>query len=261
MTFFNIILAHTNKKIRDYLFNFTGKVQKWMRRTSLDELRTVIGLLIYGGVFESSHEHIESLYKMIWTGRLVFPTADMLDQICARYTVQRATGRWTMAMCYVMINIAAVNALLMCANKMRKDQPEKRIKGKYFLLRIAHDLVTPFVTQRHKLSTLPRNIKTAIVTCGFVSDSAESTMQAPEDYEAISSKRRRCHVCSSCRDVRTQFVCRGCGYYVCEDHMSVSVTCDTCKNKDDTDESDNLRCFTNSSSSSNHFIIFAFLYT
>jgi len=32
---------------------------------------------------------------------------DLLDQICARYTVQRATCRWTMAMFYGMINIAA----------------------------------------------------------------------------------------------------------------------------------------------------------
>ena len=68
-----------------------------MRRTSLDELSTVIGLLIYGGVFESSHENTESLYEMHGTGRLVFPAADMLDQMCARYTVQRATRRWTMA--------------------------------------------------------------------------------------------------------------------------------------------------------------------
>jgi len=68
----NIIITHTNQKIHDYLFNFTGKVQKWMRRTSLDELCAVIGLLLYGGVCESSHKHIESLYKMNETGRLVF---------------------------------------------------------------------------------------------------------------------------------------------------------------------------------------------
>jgi hypothetical protein len=43
-----------------------------MRRTSLDELRAVIGLLIYGGVFESSRQDIESLYKMDGTGRLFF---------------------------------------------------------------------------------------------------------------------------------------------------------------------------------------------
>jgi len=108
----------------------------------LDELCTVIGLLMYGGVFESSHEHKESLYKMDGTGRLVFPAVDMLEQMCARYTVQRATRRWTMAMFYGMINIAAVNALVMYANNMRKDQSEKKIKRKYFLLRIAHGLVT-----------------------------------------------------------------------------------------------------------------------
>jgi hypothetical protein len=72
---------------------------------------------------------------------------DMLDQTCARYAVQQATPRWTMAMFYGMINIAAVNALVIHTHNMRKDQPEKKIKGKDFLLRIAHDLVTPFVTQ------------------------------------------------------------------------------------------------------------------
>jgi hypothetical protein len=54
----------------------------------------------------------------------------MLDQMCARYTVQKATRRWTMAMFYGMINIAAVNALVIYANNMRKDQPEKKIKRK-----------------------------------------------------------------------------------------------------------------------------------
>jgi hypothetical protein len=52
-----------------------------------------------------------------------------------------------MAMFYGIINIAAVNALVIYAHNMRKDQPEKKIKRKGFLLRIAHDLVTPFVTQ------------------------------------------------------------------------------------------------------------------
>jgi len=137
-----------------------------------------------------------------------------------------------------MINIAAVNALVIYAHNMRKDQPEKKIKRKDFLLRIAHGLVTPSVTQRYKLSTLPRNIKTAIVTCGFVSHSEENTMQDPEDYEAISRKRGRYHVCSKSRDVKTQFVCKRCGHYACKDYVGMIVTCDTCKDKDETDESD-----------------------
>ena len=87
-----------------------------------------------------------------------------------------------------MIKIIAVNALVIYAYNMHKDQPEKKIKRKYFLLRIARDLVTPSVTQRYKLPTLPRNVKTATVMCGFVSDSEENTMQDPQDYEAISRK-------------------------------------------------------------------------
>ena len=171
---------------------------------------------------------------------------DMLDQPCARYTVQRATRRWAMAMFYGMINIAAVNALVIYTHNMRKDQPEKKLKRKEFLLRISHDLVTPFVTQRYKISSLPRNIKIAIVMCGFVSDSEENTMQEPGDYEVISRKRGLCHICSSSRDVKTQFVRKECGHYFSKGHMSMIVTCDTCNNKDET---------------SNHFIIFTFLNT
>ena len=122
--------------------------------------------------------------------------------------VQGATGRWIMAKFYGMINIAAVNALVIYAHNMRKDQPEKKIKREDFLLRIADDLVTPFVTQRYKLSSLTRNTKTAIVMCGFVSDSEETTMQDPEDYEAMSRKRGRCHICSRSRDVKTVCVQR-----------------------------------------------------
>ena len=74
--------------------------------------------------------------------------------------------------------------------------------------------------------------------CGFVSNSEESSMQDPVDYKAVSRKHRCCHVCSKNRDVKTQFVFKGCGHYICKDHRSMFVTCDTCKNKDETDESD-----------------------
>jgi hypothetical protein len=61
--------------------------------------------------FLNLHTNTESMYKMEG-GRLVSPAVDILDQMFARYTVQRATCRWTMAMFYGMINTAAVNALV-----------------------------------------------------------------------------------------------------------------------------------------------------
>jgi len=76
-----------------------------------------------------------------------------------------------------------------CIGHICKQHAQRSVREedrrKYLLLRIAHELFTQFVIQLYKLSTLPRNIKTAIVMCGFVSDSEENTVHDPEDYEAI----------------------------------------------------------------------------
>ena len=52
--------------------NFNNNRQCWIHDKTLNEIRVVIGLLIYGGVFEPLHEYLESLYKMNATGRLIF---------------------------------------------------------------------------------------------------------------------------------------------------------------------------------------------
>jgi hypothetical protein len=52
---------------------------------------------------------------------------DMLDQMSARYTEQRASRRWTMAMFYGMIDIASSNAFVIYAHNMLKDRLQKKI--------------------------------------------------------------------------------------------------------------------------------------
>ena len=37
---------------------------------------------------------------------------DTLDQMCSRYTVKRATLRWTVAIFYVVVNVASVNVFV-----------------------------------------------------------------------------------------------------------------------------------------------------
>jgi len=71
---------------------------------------------------------------------------------------------------------------------------------------------------------------------GFVSDSEENTMRDPEDYEAITREQWRCHVRSRTRDVKTTCLQRIWTLHLQRPYEY--VTCDTCKNKDETDESD-----------------------
>jgi hypothetical protein len=59
-------------------------------------------------------------------GRLVFPAVDMLHQMCVRYTVEQAARRWKIVMFFGMINIAAVNALVIYANNMVKISLRRR---------------------------------------------------------------------------------------------------------------------------------------
>ena len=59
---------------------------------------------------------------------------DTLDQMCARYTVQRAPRKWTMAMFYGAVNVALVNAFVVYAHNMRKQQRHMKLKRKEFLL-------------------------------------------------------------------------------------------------------------------------------
>ena len=159
---------------------------------------------------------------------------DALDQMCAQYTVERATRRWTMAMFYGVVNIASVNAFVVYAHNMRKQQRHMKLKQKEFLLSIARHLVIPFAAQRYKFPRLSKKIKEAMILGGFAPDSHESTVQnaEDEDYRAMAGKRGRCHLWNRGKNVKTQFVCKSGELYACKDHMSMTIVCNACKVRD-----------------------------
>jgi hypothetical protein len=73
----------------------------------LAELRVVIGLLIYGRVFVSSHEHIESLYKMDGTGRLVIFVVMAKNRFRFRLSVIRFDDKAVRTECRLKDKMAA----------------------------------------------------------------------------------------------------------------------------------------------------------
>ena len=79
-------------------------------------------------------------------------------------------------MFYGVVNVALVNAFVVYAHSMRKQQRHMKLKRKEFLLNIARHLVTLFAAQRYKFPRLSRKIKEAIILCGFALDSHESTV-------------------------------------------------------------------------------------
>jgi hypothetical protein len=96
-----------------------------MDAANIIELRAVIGLLIYGGVFESSYEHIQSLYKMDGTGGLVFPV--VMAKNCFRFLLchvsQRRTNQLSFSHHSIMIQqSAAIQESLNSLNFITKQK-------------------------------------------------------------------------------------------------------------------------------------------
>jgi hypothetical protein len=88
---------------------------------SLDELGAVIGLLIYGGVFETSHEHRESPYKMDGTGRLVFIVIMAKNRFQFLLSVIRFDDKATRTECRLEDKMAAFSEIWDMVIGLRKS--------------------------------------------------------------------------------------------------------------------------------------------
>ena len=82
-----------------------------MNEATLDEIRAVIGLVIYGRVFESSHENLESLYKLDGTGRLIFPAVIGKNRFRFLLSMMRFDDKATRAMRHLKDILAALRKI------------------------------------------------------------------------------------------------------------------------------------------------------
>ena len=92
-----IIRHHANKKRQKYLINFNGSRQHSIHHITLYQIRAAIGLLSYGGVFESSPEDLESLNKLDGTGRLNFPAVMEKNFLSFLLSMMRSDNKATTA--------------------------------------------------------------------------------------------------------------------------------------------------------------------
>ncbi|XP_031332326.1 piggyBac transposable element-derived protein 4-like [Photinus pyralis] len=144
---------------------------------------------------------------------------DATDQMAQKYTTQRKTARWPMAIFYHMIDIAAINAFkiwVMANPEYEKGHLDARRR---FLLQLGKDLSKDHIMFRYKNNNgLKANIKECMLKV-FPEMKEERTPQ--EQPEATQG---RCYLC-------TRQFCIDCCQFVCLEHSQKQVLCLTCKNK------------------------------
>lgn len=148
---------------------------------------------------------------------------DVVDELCATYSVARKTRRWPLAAFYHVLNVVGVNSLVICA----WNNKEERTVRRKWLKELAKELVAPFMKSRLQIVNLPKVIRTNIQNILKEEDGEEGPAQ--EDIEDGPRKRKRCGLCDRTGNKSYQ-KCASCKMHVCGKHAK--LTCLKCLDKD-----------------------------
>lgn len=86
---------------------------------------------------------------------------DTVDQMCSIMSTSRKTNRWPLCLFYNIINLSIVNAyVIYVSNEIRNGK--KPMKRRNFALKMADELMKPWLKERFSTVTLQRNLKQII---------------------------------------------------------------------------------------------------
>ncbi|KAE8277130.1 hypothetical protein D5F01_LYC25059 [Larimichthys crocea] len=172
---------------------------------------------------------------------------DNLDKVVATYSCRRMTARWPLAVFHNILDVSSYNAFVIWRELNPDWLPGKRNKRRVFLEQLGKALVAPLIERRTRLpraEAAAAVVKTHRLAAGGggggggggcsgsggvtttpalppppppppSSSAAAATSTTPVNPPLPASKRKRCQVCPSKKDCKTQNVCRGCEKYIC----------------------------------------------
>ncbi|XP_075155596.1 uncharacterized protein LOC142228957 [Haematobia irritans] len=149
-----------------------------------------------------------------------------MDQMLGTYNCKRATQRWTLAMFYNMLDVAALAAFTIY-NEMKPKGSDRR---RSFLLLLTKQLATPNVAERalnNHITSYPR-IRYAMEA--FDVRVLPKPMEGNVSSFAARSSRPSCRLCRSEYGLqrKTRAYCFGCVNDVCGEHSTLLHSCNTC---------------------------------
>lgn len=141
---------------------------------------------------------------------------DVLDKLCASYNCARPTRRWPMVIFYSIMNMAAINSLVIYGinnpnlqNIIRRD----------FLHDLSFELISDFLKEHATSNYIPRSLRSRIKEICHL----EAEVTPLDNRENTIG---RCCYCDSKKNRKTKYFCKACGKYMCLGH--VTVVCDEC---------------------------------
>ena len=173
---------------------------------------------------------------------------DNLDKLTATYTCQRMTRRWPMVVFDNILDVPACNAFVLWSHIHQGWNSTKKNKRRMFLEELGNSLVKPHIERRERvprdpeaaafvrqLQSSPSTPSTPSATqresasaSSSASPASTPTRTAPTPDRPPGSKRKRCQVCPSSKDRKTNVLCFTCKKYLCKEHTKRVTFCHTC---------------------------------
>ncbi|KAM4016931.1 LOW QUALITY PROTEIN: piggyBac transposable element-derived protein 4-like [Anomaloglossus baeobatrachus] len=172
---------------------------------------------------------------------------DNLDKLCRKYT-PRMTRRWPMVVFSNILDVSAYNPFVLWTHIHQGWNSKKKNKRRMFFEELGRFLVKEHIDQRERVprdpaaaalvrqlqsstSALPTPTATQRASSpasSSTSPASTSTTTATTPVRPPDSKRKRCQVCPSNKDRKTNTSCFACKKYLCKEHTKSVTFCHTC---------------------------------
>lgn len=159
---------------------------------------------------------------------------DIMERTCAIYSVSKKTKRWPLAVFFVLLDVAGVNAQILY-NASQTKFLQKYRRG--FLKTLALALLKPHLQERANIKTLPLNIQTKILhqdsdeDCQQIDCEQEFPKKRSReiDEENSAKKKDRCFICRQRKAMITTLKCNICSRFTCKRHIAyIKYICKRC---------------------------------
>lgn len=149
---------------------------------------------------------------------------DTVDQLCHTYSVKRSTRRWPMCVFYGLLDIAAINSLIIFLHNNPNFHPKENCKRRFFLEELAMALIRPQLQYRQSHPQgLSEHTRRAMDIVGYTCVEAP---KVPRQMTTRTSakKRKRCFYCPTDKDRKVFTECDTCHNRVCPEHSNTTTS-------------------------------------
>lgn len=132
---------------------------------------------------------------------------DNVDKLIRSYDVSRNSRRWPLTLFFWLLNSAGINAKII----QMLNFPDIKTNRRNFIKDLGITLIESHLKSRQKNARLSTDLRKRIADHIGLDEGPPVKKTAP-------GVRRRCYVCPSKKDRKTQYICETCKSHVCLDH-------------------------------------------